>query len=254
MHLAIVKKGQFSTFELLARAFQDDPTVRVIWDRRTRDRRQAPQVALTDRRRSDRRHVAATSWSHHHYVFVSVTGGDHAPPLVQTSIGTSHVRSSGRGLAALDRDIECAIRFDHPVLISGGDGLGRTCLASAIHSRSARSRGPFVVFDPARGRTVFDAALFTSGHGGTVFITEVGALDEADQQVLWQFFDSRVIARPGSPDTRIITATGGRLFERVRSHAFRHDLLYYLNLMHLEVADEEHDDRTPEGPAAAAPC
>ena len=251
MHLAIVRKCQFSTFELLARAFQDDPMVRVIWDRRTRDRRQTAQSAPSNRRRADRRDAATTGWSHHHYVFVNVTDVDQAP---QPSIGTSSTRSSERGIAGLDRDIECAIRFDHPVLISGGDGLGRTCLASTIHSGSVRSRGPFVVFDPARGRTPFDAALFASGHRGTVFIAEAGALDESQQQMLWQFFDGRARAEHANADARIITATGGRLFDRVRTHAFRHDLLYYLNLMHLSITDETTASPTVEHQGAAAPC
>ncbi len=36
--LIIVRRGRHSTFRLLEREFRNDPTVRIIWDRRYRDR------------------------------------------------------------------------------------------------------------------------------------------------------------------------------------------------------------------------
>lgn len=72
----IVQRSKFATFELLARAFADDPAVRVIWDRRVRDRREAASSVPEDRRRRDRRGNPRSSWDHPAYLVVSVRDDD----------------------------------------------------------------------------------------------------------------------------------------------------------------------------------
>jgi hypothetical protein len=60
--LVIVRRGHFATFELLARTFADDPTVRVIWDRRMSDRRRSNDQPAADRRSRDRRRTPPPQW------------------------------------------------------------------------------------------------------------------------------------------------------------------------------------------------
>jgi hypothetical protein len=74
--VVIVRRGQFATFELLARTFADDPTVHIIWDRRMGDRRQSNEMPNDDeRRRTDRRRTPPYQWGQLHYM---VAGGDEA--------------------------------------------------------------------------------------------------------------------------------------------------------------------------------
>jgi hypothetical protein len=61
--LVIVRRGHFATFELLARTFADDESVKIIWDRRISERRIGSQSAGDgERRRTDRRRMASTQW------------------------------------------------------------------------------------------------------------------------------------------------------------------------------------------------
>jgi hypothetical protein len=53
--LVIVQRGEAALFRELRQRFADDPKTRVIWERRTTDRRGAPAKRTADRRRGDRR-------------------------------------------------------------------------------------------------------------------------------------------------------------------------------------------------------
>lgn len=67
--LVIVRRGQFATFELLARTFADDPSVQIIWDRRIGERRQSPGgPGDRERRRSDRRRQPPSQWGQLNYL------------------------------------------------------------------------------------------------------------------------------------------------------------------------------------------
>jgi hypothetical protein len=67
--LVIVRRGHFATFELLTRTFTDDPTVRIIWDRRMGERRQTARSPGDDeRRRTDRRRVPPSQWGQLNYI------------------------------------------------------------------------------------------------------------------------------------------------------------------------------------------
>lgn len=70
--LIIVRRGRHSTFRLLEQAFRNDPTVRIIWDRRYRDRRGTSQMVVDDRRRADRRVSTPTVWPETNYFVVNL--------------------------------------------------------------------------------------------------------------------------------------------------------------------------------------
>lgn len=70
--LIIVRRGRDSTFRLLERTFRNDPTVRIIWDRRYRDRRGTSQTVADERRRADRRAPAPTVWPETNYIVVNI--------------------------------------------------------------------------------------------------------------------------------------------------------------------------------------
>jgi hypothetical protein len=70
--LFIVRRGRESTFRLLERQFGNDPSVRIIWDRRRDQRRRSTQAVGGDRRHSDRRARAAIAWPPTNYLVVNI--------------------------------------------------------------------------------------------------------------------------------------------------------------------------------------
>jgi len=73
LQLVVVRKDEFATFELLCRVFAGDPDVRIVWDRRTAQRRREPQSTDAERRSgSDRRRVSKP-WSQLNYVIVNAS-------------------------------------------------------------------------------------------------------------------------------------------------------------------------------------
>lgn len=69
LQLVVVRRDEFATFELLGRVFGDDTDVRIVWDRRVQQRRQASSQRETERRASDRRRLTK-SWTHLNYLVV----------------------------------------------------------------------------------------------------------------------------------------------------------------------------------------
>jgi hypothetical protein len=86
MAVVIVRRGEFSTFALLSRAFADDAAVRLVWDRRVDDRREIVACGVADTRQPDRRRPPLTSWGHQHFMLVNTADDDHAVELQQGSV------------------------------------------------------------------------------------------------------------------------------------------------------------------------
>jgi predicted small metal-binding protein len=59
--VVIVRRGQEARFRILQAALLGE-RVRIVWDRRTADRRQDPQPVGSERRRDDRRSAPPVSW------------------------------------------------------------------------------------------------------------------------------------------------------------------------------------------------
>src|SRR5262249_25214373 len=134
------------------------------------------------------------------------------------------------------------------VLISGDTGTGKELVAEAIHERSPRAKGPFVVLDcgavPAQlfedqlfghvegaftGATRTTTGVFEAASGGTLFLDEIGELPLDIQPKLLRTLESHSIRRIGSHDlvdcnVRLIAATNRDLATEVNRGAFRSDL------------------------------
>jgi DNA-binding NtrC family response regulator len=148
---------------------------------------------------------------------------------------------------------------DSTVLIEGETGTGKGLLADAIHARSQRARGPFVVIDcSAIPPNLIEAELF--GHmkgaftgaqasrpgafegaaGGTVFLDELGELPIDMQPKLLRALEERVVRRIGSLepirlDVRVVAATNRDLRQEVNRGTFRSDLYYRLNIVRIRL-------------------
>ena len=82
MRIIFVRRGEFSTFNVLVDSLATVNDVDVQWDRRKgQDRRVRPRPidVAAERRRSDRRKPPTRDWQLHGYTVVDVPNGE-APP------------------------------------------------------------------------------------------------------------------------------------------------------------------------------
>ena len=146
---------------------------------------------------------------------------------------------------------------DATVLITGESGTGKEVVAREIHERSRRKDAPFVaincaavpealleseLFGHAKGAFT-DAkqsrqGLFAQANGGTLFLDEIGEMAISMQPKVLRAIQERKIRPVGaeseiSVDVRLITATNRDLEEMVEAKAFREDLYYRINVIHI---------------------
>lgn len=148
---------------------------------------------------------------------------------------------------------------DATVLIQGESGTGKELVARAIHVKSRRSSGPFVVINcSAYPSTLLESELF--GHekgsftgafrqnigrfekaiGGTVFLDEIGEIPLTAQVKLLRVLQTFKVERIGGQkpipvDVRVIAATNQDLLEEVINGRFREDLYYRLNVIPIQM-------------------
>jgi two-component system NtrC family response regulator len=144
---------------------------------------------------------------------------------------------------------------DVPVLIVGESGTGKEMAAQAIHRRSSRKDGPFVVINcSAIPETLLESELFghekgafTGAHirrqgrfekaqGGTLFLDEIGEISLTLQVKLLRFLQEQKIERVGGReeifvDTRVLAATNKDLQQALKDGRFREDLYYRLGVV-----------------------
>jgi DNA-binding NtrC family response regulator len=141
------------------------------------------------------------------------------------------------------------------VLLTGESGTGKDLTAKVLHYNSDRASKPFMnITCSALPETLLESELFghergaftdarqqkrgllESAHGGTVFLDEIGEMVPALQAKLLRFLEEKSFKRVGGMsdirvDVRVIAATNRNLEEEVRSHRFREDLFYRLNVL-----------------------
>lgn len=144
------------------------------------------------------------------------------------------------------------------VLIDGESGTGKEIAAHAIHNLSRRSKAKFVtVHCAALSPTLLESELFghergafTGAHerrigrfeqanGGTIFLDEIGEIDQSTQvKLLRVISEERTFERVGGnqplkADVRLIAATNKDLEKLVAEGKFRDDLFFRLNVVHI---------------------
>ncbi|MGI9087857.1 MAG: sigma-54-dependent transcriptional regulator [Chthoniobacterales bacterium] len=144
------------------------------------------------------------------------------------------------------------------VLIDGESGTGKELAAHAIHNLSRRNKAKFVtVHCAALSPTLLESELFghergsfTGAHerrigrfeqanGGTIFLDEIGEIDQSTQvKLLRVISEERAFERVGGnqllrADVRLVAATNNDLAKLVNEGKFRDDLYFRLNVVHL---------------------
>jgi two-component system, response regulator FlrC len=148
---------------------------------------------------------------------------------------------------------------DASVLITGESGTGKEVLARYVHTRSNRSKKPFICVNCAaipenlleselfgHEKGAFTGAVarrvgkFEEATGGTLLLDEISEMDVRLQAKLLRAIQERVIDRVGGTrpvpvDIRIIATSNRNLTEAARAGTFREDLLFRLNVVNLKL-------------------
>ncbi len=154
------------------------------------------------------------------------------------------------------------------VLITGESGVGKEVVANAIHNMSPRRDKSFIkVHCAALSETLLESELFGHekgaftgadrmqkgrfelAHGGTIFLDEIGEINQNVQIKILRVLQEKRFERVGGEqtievDVRIIAATNRNLEEEVKAGRFREDLYYRLNVVRIQVPPlrERKDD------------
>jgi two-component system response regulator FlrC len=149
---------------------------------------------------------------------------------------------------------------DASVLITGESGTGKEVLARYLHQQSGRAQGPFIAINCAAiPETMLEATLFGYEKGaftgavksmpgkfeqaqkGTLFLDEIGEMNIELQSKLLRVLQEREVERLGSDkpidlDVRVLSATNINFEQAIKTHKFREDLYYRLNVFPLHLA------------------
>ncbi len=173
-----------------------------------------------------------------------------------------------RQIYEIENTIKKIAPLDCNVLIQGDTGTGKQLAAKAVHRQSNRKDKPLITFNCGgfaeelianelfghekgafTGATSREIGLLEAGHGGTVFLDEIGEMSLTMQAKLLHVIEDKRILRLGSTvpldlDIRIIAATNRNLRVMAQSGGFREDLYFRLNVVsiHLPPLVERKDD------------
>ena len=169
-------------------------------------------------------------------------------------IGTSELIRDAKALARQ------AAATDAAVILTGESGTGKELFAHSIHQASRRRDQHFVRVNCAAipadlieselfgyeagaftgARKKGKAGKFELAHNGTIFLDEIGDMPMALQVKLMRVLEEKEVERIGSRtpkpiNFRVISATNRDLKKLIDKQAFRLDLYYRLNVVHIHL-------------------
>ena len=195
----------------------------------------------------------------------------HLRHALRGQLGTDGLIGTSRAMQEVLDLIDRVATVGIPVLLQGETGTGKSLVASVIHARSPRHKGPFIsvncaalpealleseLFGHVKGAFTGAATdrpgLFAEAEGGTLLLDEIGELPLAIQAKLLHVLEGGTVRPVGSSrerrvDVRILAATHRDLRDMVAHQQFREDLLYRLDVVSLEIPPlrQRRDDIQP---------
>jgi transcriptional regulator with PAS, ATPase and Fis domain len=186
-----------------------------------------------------------------------------APSARPSSIGPIPAPVVVGSSPAWQRTLKLAARLaarESKVLITGESGVGKDVVARYVHVHSPRATQRFVALNCASvSETLLESELFghvkgsftgayrdktgklQQAHRGTIFLDEIAEMSLRMQAMLLRFLENGEVVPVGSDapsmhvDVRVISATNRNLHDMVAKGLFREDLLYRINVGHIEV-------------------
>jgi PAS domain S-box-containing protein len=157
------------------------------------------------------------------------------------------------------------------ILLEGENGVGKDLIAKSLHYQSIRQAEPFIAINCAAiPETLLESELFGYEKGaftdaraqkkgifeladkGTLFLDEIGEIPLMLQAKLLRVLEEQTFRRLGglkdiNLDLRVIAATNKNLREAVKEGAFRQDLFFRLNVIHITIPElrERPEDIAP---------
>jgi DNA-binding NtrC family response regulator len=172
-------------------------------------------------------------------------------PLETEMIGISP------GMVEIYKTVSRTAPTDATVIIEGETGTGKDLVARLIHRFSPRKDHPFVPVDcGAIAPSLLESELFGAMRGaftgadrdrvgvfeaanrGTVFLDEIGDIEQNFQLALLRFLESHEIrpvgaSRSKTVDVRVLAATNRDLQRMMSENKFREDLWHRLNVVRI---------------------
>ncbi|HEX6363727.1 MAG TPA: sigma 54-interacting transcriptional regulator, partial [Albitalea sp.] len=174
--------------------------------------------------------------------------------------GFESILGSSPAIRQLKQRAARMAQVDAPLLVRGETGTGKELIAHACHAGSRRHDQPFFALNcAALPESLAESELFgyapgaftgalrggkpgllELADGGTVFLDEVGEMSPYLQAKLLRFLNDGCFRRVGGDrevkaDVRIVSATHRSLERMVEAGTFRQDLLFRLDVLHLQV-------------------
>jgi two-component system nitrogen regulation response regulator NtrX len=156
----------------------------------------------------------------------------------------------------LRQTIERVAPTNSRIMIFGPSGSGKEQVARAIHARSSRAGGPFVVLnaatitpdrmeielfgtEPKNGAQRRVGAL-EEAHGGTLYLDEIADMPRETQNKILRVLVDQAFERIGGAtkvkvDVRILSSTARDLEAGIQEGKFREDLFHRLSVVPLRV-------------------
>lgn len=179
--------------------------------------------------------------------------------LLQEGSNFHGIISNSKTMKEIFNLVEQIADSDAPVLITGETGTGKELIANAIQTLSKRKSNKYIkvncsvipdnllaseLFGHAKGAFT-DAqkervGRFELADEGTIFLDEIGEMPIQMQPQILRVVQDGTFERLGesttkSVDVRIITATNTDLEKAIVEGKFREDLLYRLNVIHINL-------------------
>jgi transcriptional regulator with PAS, ATPase and Fis domain len=165
---------------------------------------------------------------------------------------------SSKEISIIKKQIRAYARTNEPVLIVGETGTGKNIVAKALHKVSKKTGEYHAVNCSAFSCQLFESEMFghekgaftgainrktgffEKSHLGSLFLDEIGDLPSTLQPKILKVIEEKTFYRVGGieqlrSNSRIISATGLNLSNKISSGHFRIDLFYRISTLSIQL-------------------